>query len=46
MQLQFLAPVESFFKQLKVTVFDPDGINIFFIYAVSSAVWSVMSTLL
>ena len=31
MQLQFLAPVELFFKQLKgVAVFDPGGIIIFY----------------
>ena len=44
MQLQFLAPVELFFKQLKGYSFLIRAESIFFIYAVFSAVWSVMST--
>ena len=46
MQLQFLAPVELFFKQLKGYSFWPGRNQYFFIYAVFPAVWSVMSTLL
>ena len=46
MQSQFLAPVELFFKQLKGYSFKPGRNQYFFIYAVFSAVWSVMSTLL
>ena len=45
MQLQFLAPVELFFKQLKGYSFWPGRNQYFFIYAVFPAVWSVMSTL-
>ena len=47
MQLQFLAPVELFFKQLKgLPVFDPGGTNIFLFMQFFSAVRFVMSTLL
>ena len=45
MQLQFLAPVELFFKQLKGYSFWPGRNQYFFIYAVFAAVWFVTSTL-
>ena len=46
MQLQFLAPVELFFKQLKGYSFLTRAESIFFFNAVFPAVWSFMSTLL